>query len=77
MWPGVPGRHRHRGDHGGGLISYPLDKLTGEGAYIAYHFHWSIDEILEMEHQERHLWISEISEINKRINEASSGSKSM
>jgi len=26
-----------------------------------------------MEHKERHMWIKEISEINKRINEASKG----
>ena len=29
---------------------------------------------MEMEHHERHLWVREISEINKRINEASKGS---
>jgi hypothetical protein len=71
--PGVPGRHRHRGDRAGGIISYPLDKLSGEVAYIAYHFHWAIDDILAMEHKERHMWIREISEINRKINEASKG----
>ena len=30
-----------------------------------------MDDILEMEHAERHMWIKEISEINKKINEAS------
>jgi hypothetical protein len=53
-----------------------LDKLSSEVAYIAYHFHWGIDEIMDMEHQERHTWIKEISEINRRINEASKGSGS-
>ncbi|HYR21106.1 MAG TPA: DUF6760 family protein [Myxococcales bacterium] len=69
--PGVPGRHRQRGDRPGGIISYPLDKLAGEVAYIAYHFHWQMDDILEMEHDERHMWIEEISKINKKINETS------
>ena len=32
-----------------------------------------MDDILEMEHKERHMWIKEISEINKRINEVSKG----
>lgn len=50
-----------------------MDKLSGEVAYIAYHFHWSMDDILSMEHKERHMWIKEISGINKRINEASKG----
>ena len=51
-----------------------MDKISGEVAYIAYHFHWGMDDILSMEHKERHMWIKEISEINKRINEASKGS---
>ena len=73
MRAGVPGRHRHGGDGAGGIISYPLDKLASEVAYVAYHFHWSLEEILDMEHQERHLWIKEISDINSKINEASKG----
>jgi len=52
-------------------VSYPLDKLAGEVAYIAYHFHWGMDDILGMEHDERHMWIREISAINRKINEAS------
>lgn len=52
----------------GGIVSYPLDKLYQEVAYIAYHFHWSPDEILDMEHRERQVWVKEISEINKEIN---------
>ena len=52
-------------------MSYPLDKLAGEVAYIAYHFHWGMEDILGMEHDERHMWIREISAINRKINEAS------
>jgi hypothetical protein len=52
----------------GGIVSYPLDKLYQEVAYIAYHFHWSPDEVLDMEHRERQIWVKEISEINKEIN---------
>jgi len=39
-------------------------------AYIAYHFHWPLDHILEMEHEERHIWLRQIARINKEINEA-------
>lgn len=52
-------------------MSYPLEQLHSEVAYIGYHMHWPLDAILEMEHQERHTWIKEISEINRKINEAS------
>ena len=51
------------------MSSYPSDKLFQEVAFIAYHFHWSKDEILEMPHSERHRWIKEISDVNRRINE--------
>ena len=53
----------------GGIVSYPLDKIYQEVAYIAYHFHWSRDEIMDMAHSERRLWVKEISKINKEINE--------
>ena len=48
-----------------------MDALYQEVAYIAYHLHWSLDEILMMEHRERAIWIREISRINERINGAS------
>ncbi len=39
-------------------------------AYIAYHFHWPLESILDMEHQERHAWLQEIARINREINAA-------
>ena len=53
------------------MVSYPLERIASEVAYIAYHFHWSLEEILAMEHKERHMWIQEVSDINHRINESS------
>lgn len=49
-------------------MRYPLDTLYEEVAYIAYHFHWPLGDILEMEHAERHRWVREISKINERLN---------
>lgn len=51
-------------------MSYPLERIYQEVAYIGYHFHWAIDDILEMEHRERQIWVREISEINREINES-------
>lgn len=45
-------------------------ELFEEVAYIAYHFHWSHEEIMQMEHWERRRWCEEISKINRRLNEA-------
>jgi hypothetical protein len=49
---------------------YPQDQLFQEVAYIAYHFHWSLDDILVLEHEERHIYLREIARINQEINDA-------
>lgn len=50
-------------------MGYPLDKIYEEVAFIAYHFHWGREEIMNMEHRERRRWCDEISKVNKKINE--------
>ena len=45
-----------------------------EIAFIAYHFHWSYEDILAMEHAERKRWCQQISDINDRMNEDQSNS---
>ena len=60
------GRHRQPG----GIAGYPLDRLHEEVAYLAYHFHWPPETILEMEHPERKRWVGEVAAINERLNEA-------
>lgn len=40
----------------------------GEVAFIAYHFHWSHDAIMDLEHVYRRQWVEEISAINQRMN---------
>jgi hypothetical protein len=51
---------------GGGVLSYPLDRLYEEVAFIAYHFHWSQDEILNLDHNMRQSWVAEINKINQK-----------
>ena len=51
----------------GGIAGYPLDRLYEEVAFIAYHFHWSHEEIMHLEHWERQRWVAEISKINRRL----------
>jgi hypothetical protein len=54
----------------GGIEGYPLDPLYEEIAYIAYYFHWPLQEILELEHVERRSWAEEIRKINQQLSEA-------
>lgn len=66
MQCGVRGGYRPLG---GGITGYPLDKLYEEVAYIAYHFHWPFQEIIDLEHAERHRWVQEIAKINRRLSD--------
>lgn len=52
------------------MIGYPYDRLHEEVAYIAYHFHWPLDQILDLEHRQRQQWVKEIAKINRRLNQS-------
>ncbi len=52
------------------MTSYPRDEIFREVAFIAYHFHWEMDTIMELDHATRHCFIREISDINQKINDA-------
>jgi hypothetical protein len=36
-------------------------------AFVAFHFHWSREELMRLEHAERRRWCREISAINRRL----------
>ncbi len=48
-------------------MAYPGDQVRDEVAFIAYHFHWSLQEILDLPHGERVAWVGHISKINEQI----------
>lgn len=50
-------------------MTYAAERLYEEVAYLAYHFHWSLDDILDLEHAERQRYVVEIGKINTRINQ--------
>jgi len=41
--------------------------LYEEMAFVAYHLHWSREELMQLEHAERRRWCREISAINGRL----------
>ncbi len=45
------------------------DRLHEEVAYVAYHFHWDLDDILDLEHATRQRYVAEIARINQRLSE--------
>ncbi|GGN22145.1 hypothetical protein GCM10011609_74330 [Lentzea pudingi] len=48
-------------------MTYVADRLYSEVAYVAYHFHWSLESILDLEHADRLRYVEEIGRINARI----------
>ena len=44
-------------------MTYAPDRLHEEVAYVAYHFHWSLDSLLDLEHLERRRYVEQINRI--------------
>ena len=51
-------------------MTYAPERLYEEVAYVAYHFHWSLEDILDLEHPDRLRYVGEIGRINTRISKA-------
>lgn len=45
------------------MTTYAIDDLYAEIAYVAYHFHWPLAEILDLDHGERRRYAAEIGTI--------------
>ncbi len=65
----APVRGRRLRQAPGGILTYAADRIYTEVAYVAYHFHWSMEEILDLEHAERLRYVTEIAKINNRISQ--------
>ena len=50
-------------------MTYDLDRLHEEISYVAYHFHWALDDILDLEHPTRSRYVEEIARINQRLSQ--------
>ncbi|KOU65092.1 hypothetical protein ADK55_06900 [Streptomyces sp. WM4235] len=50
----------------GGIVTYATDRLHEEIAYVAYHFHWGPDAILDLEHQDRRRYTEQIASLVTR-----------
>ena len=51
------------------MVTYAPDRLYEEVAYVAFHFHWSLEEILDLDHSTRRRFVAEISGINRRLSD--------
>jgi len=52
-------------------VTFDPERLFEEVAYVAYHFHWPLEEIVDLEHPLRQRFVKEIAAINRaRTSEA-------
>ena len=47
-------------------MTYAADRLYDEVTYVAYHFHWSLDDVLDLEHPLRRRFVDRIGLLNQR-----------
>ncbi len=51
-------------------MTFDAARLYEEVAYVAYHFHWPMGEILDLEHPLRQRFVEEIGAINRQQGDA-------
>ena len=47
-------------------MTYGAERVLEEVSYVAYHFHWPLDDILDLEHPDRARFVDEIGRMNAR-----------
>jgi len=48
------------------LPRYPEEDLWSEISFLAYHLHWDLDGLLNMEHGDRARFVNEVASLNER-----------
>ncbi len=52
------------------MLRYPVDALWQEIAFLAYHLHWSLEELLDLEHLDRVRMVRAVVSLNEKAWEA-------
>lgn len=52
------------------MIRYPIDALWEEVSYLAYHLHWDLQSLLDLEHSDRDRLVQSVASLNRRAWEA-------
>jgi hypothetical protein len=48
------------------MMRYPTEALWQEIAYLAYHLHWDLDRLLDLEHTDRSRLVQAVASLNER-----------
>jgi hypothetical protein len=52
------------------MMRYPPEAMWQEIIYLAYHLHWDLDALLDLEHEDRVRLVRGVSSLNARAWEA-------
>ena len=52
------------------MLRYPTEALWQEIAYLAYHLHWGLDALLDLEHLDRVRMVRAVAAMNTQAWEA-------
>lgn len=44
-------------------MTYATEALHEEVAYLALHFHWSLDDLLDLEHADRQRFVAQVARL--------------
>jgi hypothetical protein len=47
-------------------VTYGAERVLEEVSYVAWHFHWPLAEILDLEHPDRRRFVTEIGRLTAR-----------
>ncbi len=47
-------------------MTYGAERVLEEVSYVAYHFHWSLADILDLEHPDRQRFVAAIGRLGER-----------
>ncbi|MFF5639300.1 hypothetical protein [Streptomyces sp. NPDC012825] len=47
-------------------MTYAADRIEEETAYLAFHLHWGMDEILDLEHADRRGYVARTASLVER-----------
>ncbi len=45
---------------------YPEGALWDEVVYLAYHLHWELEQLLDLQHSDRVMLVERVAELNRR-----------
>ena len=52
------------------MLRYPAEALWQEIAYLAYHLHWDLEKLLDLEHSDRVRMVRAVAAMNAQAWEA-------